>query len=36
MSDRVRVYFNPDCSKCNSVKDILRERGVDADFVEYL
>lgn len=30
------VYFNPSCSKCRGARDILAERGVAADFVEYL
>ena len=29
-------YFNPACSKCRTVADILAERGVEADVVEYL
>lgn len=30
------VYFNPRCSKCQTAEGILRERGIDADFVHYL
>ncbi|MBW3575604.1 MAG: arsenate reductase (glutaredoxin) [Actinobacteria bacterium] len=30
------VYFNPGCSKCRTTQSILAERGVDADYVEYL
>lgn len=30
------VLYNPDCSKCRGARDILAERGVDAEFVEYL
>ncbi len=32
----LRVYFNPQCSKCRGARDLLAERGVAADFVEYL
>lgn len=32
----VAVYFNPDCSNCRTAEGILRERGVDADYVRYL
>jgi arsenate reductase (glutaredoxin) len=34
--DRVQVFFNPDCSKCQTVQGILEERGIDADYVRYL
>jgi arsenate reductase len=30
------VYFNPSCSKCRGARDIIGERGVSADYVEYL
>jgi arsenate reductase len=30
------VYHNPVCSKSRGALDILRERGVDAEVVEYL
>ncbi len=32
----VSVYFNPACSNCRTAEGILRERGVDADYVRYL
>ncbi|MDQ3878711.1 MAG: arsenate reductase (glutaredoxin) [Actinomycetota bacterium] len=32
----VEVFFNPNCSKCRTVRGILEERGVDATFVRYL
>jgi arsenate reductase len=32
----VSVYFNPRCSNCRTAEGILRERGVDADYVRYL
>jgi arsenate reductase (glutaredoxin) len=34
--DRVLVYHNPVCSKSRGALDILRERGVECDVVEYL
>lgn len=30
------VFFNPTCSKCRTVRAILEERGVEADYVRYL
>ena len=32
----VTVWFNPSCSKCRTAQGILAERGVDADYFEYL
>lgn len=32
----VSVYFNPDCSNCRTAEGILRERGIDAEYVRYL
>jgi arsenate reductase (glutaredoxin) len=34
--ERVTVYHNPSCGKSRGALDILRERGVDAEVVEYL
>lgn len=30
------VFFNPDCTNCTTVKGILEERGIEADYVRYL
>jgi arsenate reductase (glutaredoxin) len=30
------VLFNPRCSKCRQARDLLDERGVDAELVHYL
>jgi arsenate reductase (glutaredoxin) len=30
------VYHNPSCSKSRGALDILRERGIDAEVIEYL
>ena len=30
------MYHNPSCSKSRGALDILRERGIDTDVVEYL
>lgn len=35
MSD-VQVLFNPACSKCRTTQGILAERGVTAEYVDYL
>lgn len=32
----VQVFFNPRCSKCRSVRAILEEEGLDADYIRYL
>ena len=31
-----QIFFNPRCSKCRSVRGLLEERGLDADYVNYL
>jgi len=36
MSDEVCVWFNPGCSKCRGARDLLAERGVEADYYRYL
>ena len=30
------VFFNPACSTCRTAQGILRERGIDADYIRYL
>jgi arsenate reductase (glutaredoxin) len=32
----VTVFFNPSCSKCRGARDLLEERGVEAEYVRYL
>lgn len=34
--DRLLVYHNPGCSKSRGTLELLRERGVEFDVVEYL
>jgi arsenate reductase (glutaredoxin) len=36
MSDNTKIYFNPRCSKCRLTKELLSEKGIEADVVEYL
>ena len=36
MSDDVRIYHNPKCSKCRLTMDILNDKGVNTSVVEYL
>ena len=39
MSDpepEVCVWFNPGCSKCRGARDLLGERGVEAQYLRYL
>lgn len=35
-SPDLQVFFNPACSKCRTVRGILEERGLEADYVRYL
>lgn len=32
----IQVFFNPSCSKCRTVRGILDERGLEAEYVRYL
>jgi arsenate reductase len=32
----VTVLYNPRCSKCRQARDLLAERGVEAELVQYL
>ena len=36
MSKKVRIFFNPRCSKCRLTMDILNDNGLDTTVVEYL
>lgn len=36
MSNDVRIFHNPRCSKSRSTMEILNDKGVDASVVEYL
>ena len=36
MSGKVRVYHNPNCSKCRLTMDILNDKGIDTAVIEYL
>ncbi len=36
MSDSVKIYHNPRCSKSRMTLQLLNEQDVDADIVEYL
>ena len=35
MSDAL-ILYNPDCSKCRATLQLLRERGVEPQIIEYL
>jgi arsenate reductase (glutaredoxin) len=30
------VFFNPECTNCQTVRGILEDRGIEADYVRYL
>ena len=36
MSDKVRIFYNPNCSKCRLTMGILNDKGVQTSVVEYL
>ena len=31
-----RIYFNPKCGTCRTVDGVLKEHGIDAEYVRYL
>lgn len=31
-----RVYFNPKCGTCRTVDSVLKEHGIEAEYVRYL
>lgn len=33
---KVTMYHNPRCSKCRQTLELLKERGIEPDIVEYL
>jgi arsenate reductase len=33
---KTQVFFNPNCSKCRTVRSILEERGLEVDYIPYL
>lgn len=35
MSDKIRVYQKPTCSKCRTTLGILRDRGADFEAINY-
>ena len=36
MSDKVQIFYNPNCSKCRLTMDILNDKGVQTTVIEYL
>ena len=32
----MKVLFNPACSKCRTVRGMLEEKGLDAEYIRYL
>lgn len=36
MSDEVRIFYNPKCSKCRLTMGILNDKGVNTTVIEYL
>jgi arsenate reductase len=36
MSSNVRIFFNPECTKCRLSKELLESRGETIEVIEYL
>ena len=36
MSEALSVYFNPACSKSRALRELLHERGIVAEYIDYL
>ena len=36
MTDKLKIFLNPECSKCRLTMQLLDEKGISADVVEYL
>ncbi len=36
MSDKIKIFYNPKCSKCQLTLGILKDKGISASVVEYL
>ncbi|MDT8282071.1 MAG: arsenate reductase (glutaredoxin) [Gammaproteobacteria bacterium] len=36
MNNTIKIFHNPDCSKCRLTMDILNNNGVNATVIEYL
>ena len=36
MSENVRIFYNPNCSKCRLTLDILNDKGAKPTVIEYL
>jgi len=36
MPDNTIIYYNPSCSKCRLTKELLAEKGIEPEVVEYL
>jgi arsenate reductase len=34
--ESAEIYFNPQCSTCRKTLDILKEKGIDPEIIEYL
>lgn len=36
MSQEIRIFYNPKCSKCQLTMGILKDKGITASVIEYL
>ena len=36
MSEKIKIYHNPRCSKSRAAMDLLTEKGIEADIIKYL
>ena len=36
MADHIKIYHNPNCSKCRQTMELLNDKGIQPDVIEYL
>ena len=36
MADNIKIYHNPNCSKCRQTMELLNNKGIQPDVIEYL
>jgi len=36
MADNIKIYHNPKCSKCRQTMELLNNKGIQPDIIEYL
>ena len=36
MANNIKIYHNPSCSKCRQTMELLNDKGIQPDVIEYL